>query len=188
MIQDALMYWSLYIYVTWSNKMGLIAHSQVLRYNGFNFSKCCSSPMKVATHIRFSHYLIYFQYHPEYKKLATMFPAILDSFCTIAWPYQVSGNGWWWGRWEGRVYELGRCKGKIGLIMGTDGSKHSGKSAPQVFIQHHKTWQAHTATHGSMKTTDCSYGSPNSQEKTAQKKQTNYCRLSLTLKSNSAIT
>jgi len=45
------------IYVTWSDKKGLITHLQVQRYDGFKFLKCCSSPMKAATRIRFSHYL-----------------------------------------------------------------------------------------------------------------------------------
>ena len=43
------------LYVTESTKTGLIAHRQVLRKAGFNYSKCCSSPMAEATSIEFSH-------------------------------------------------------------------------------------------------------------------------------------
>jgi len=44
------------VIVTWSDKMGLLAHLQVLRCNGFEFWKCCSSLMKAVTCVRFSHY------------------------------------------------------------------------------------------------------------------------------------
>ena len=36
-------------------KTGLIAYRQVLRKVGFNYIKCCSSPMAEATSIKFSH-------------------------------------------------------------------------------------------------------------------------------------
>ena len=42
-------------YVTESTKTGLIAYRQVLRKAGFNYLKCCSSPMAEATSIEFSH-------------------------------------------------------------------------------------------------------------------------------------
>ena len=41
--------------MTESTKTGLIAHRQVLRKAGFNYSKCCSSPMAEATSIEFSY-------------------------------------------------------------------------------------------------------------------------------------
>ena len=44
-------------YVTESTKTGLIAYRQVLRKAGFNYLKCCSSPMAEATSIEFSHTL-----------------------------------------------------------------------------------------------------------------------------------
>ena len=43
------------LYVTESTKTGLIAYRQVLRKAGFNYLKCCSSPMAEATSIEFSH-------------------------------------------------------------------------------------------------------------------------------------
>ena len=92
------------IYVTRSGKKGLIAHLQVLRYDSSKFFKCCSSPMKAATCIRFSHYAAsYLQYHPEYKKPATKFPAILDSFLTEVHCVSFEHHhGWRWGWWEGK--------------------------------------------------------------------------------------
>ena len=41
--------------MTESTKTGLIAYRQVLRKAGFNYSKCCGSPMAEATSIEFSH-------------------------------------------------------------------------------------------------------------------------------------
>ena len=41
-------------YVTESTKTGLIAYRQVLRKAGFNYSKCCNSPMAEAR--IFTHY------------------------------------------------------------------------------------------------------------------------------------
>ena len=43
------------LYVTESMKTSLIAYRQVLRKAGFNYSKCCSSPMAEATSIEFLH-------------------------------------------------------------------------------------------------------------------------------------
>ena len=43
------------IFVTESTKTSLIAYRQALRKAGFNYSKCCSSPMAEATSIEFSH-------------------------------------------------------------------------------------------------------------------------------------
>ena len=62
-------------------------------------------------------------YHPEYKKPAAKFPAILDSFLTkVHCSSTVSGEPlhvWRWGWWEGKgINELGRCKDEIGLVMG----------------------------------------------------------------------
>ena len=42
-------------YVTVSGKTGLIAHLKVSRNVGFKYSVCCSWPMVVATHTKFSH-------------------------------------------------------------------------------------------------------------------------------------
>ena len=82
----SLLWWQLCLDVTWSDKMGLVAHLQVLRWKGFKFSNCCSSPMKAATCMVFTLFkpTSYLHYHPEYKKPATMFPAILDGFYTKA--------------------------------------------------------------------------------------------------------
>ena len=48
----------------------------------------------------------YLRYHPEYKKPATKFPVILNSFLTkVQCGSTVSGeplHGWRWGRWEGK--------------------------------------------------------------------------------------
>jgi len=44
-------------------KTGLIAYRQVLRKAGFNYLKCCSSPMAEATSIEFSH----IQQYPTFK-------------------------------------------------------------------------------------------------------------------------
>jgi len=45
----------LYLYVTWSDKKGLIAYLQVLRYDlGYDGFKRCSLPIKVSACIRFS--------------------------------------------------------------------------------------------------------------------------------------
>ena len=41
--------------VTVSGKTGLIAHLKVSRNVGFKYSVCCSWPMVVATHTKFSH-------------------------------------------------------------------------------------------------------------------------------------
>ena len=41
--------------VTVSGKTGLIAHLKVSRNVGFKYSVCCSWPMVVAMHIKFSH-------------------------------------------------------------------------------------------------------------------------------------
>ena len=41
--------------VTEFMKTGLIAYRQALRKAGFNYSKCCSSPMAEDTSIKFSH-------------------------------------------------------------------------------------------------------------------------------------
>ena len=68
----------------------------------------------------------YLQCHPEYKKPATNFPTILDSFLTkVHCGSAVSGkphHGWRWGGGKARVYfklnELGRCKDEIDLVMG----------------------------------------------------------------------
>ena len=98
--------------MTWSNKKGLIGYLQVLRYDGCKFLKCCSLPMKAAVCIRFLYYLnhaaSYLQYHLEYKKPATKFPAILDSFLTeVHCGSTISGephHGWRWG--GGRAVQL----------------------------------------------------------------------------------
>ena len=42
-------------FVTVSGKTGLIAHLKVSRNVGFKYSVCCSWPMVVATHTKFSH-------------------------------------------------------------------------------------------------------------------------------------
>ena len=46
---------NLLLYVTVSGKTGLIAHLKVSRNVGFKYSECCSWPMVVATHTKFSH-------------------------------------------------------------------------------------------------------------------------------------
>ena len=69
--------------MTWSDKKGLIAHLQVLRYDGSKFFKV----LWLANESNYMHKIFtlfkpasYLQYHPEYKKPAAKFPDILDSF------------------------------------------------------------------------------------------------------------
>ena len=83
--------------------------------------------MKAATCMAFTLFkpTSYLQYHPQYKKPVTTFPAILDGLLprlTLVWLYLVSltmGDDGGGGR--ARLcfkYKLGRCKGKISLFMG----------------------------------------------------------------------
>ena len=64
----------------------------------------------------------------------------------------MGGGG---GGGRARVYfkwnELGRCKGEIDLFIGHWWLKtlwNDSKSTPQVFIQHHETWQHTQLTTG----------------------------------------
>ena len=57
----------LQMYVTVSGKTGLIAHLKVSRNIGFKYSECCSWPMVVAMHTKFSHILQQFPDHPLKK-------------------------------------------------------------------------------------------------------------------------
>ena len=81
-----------YLHVTWSDKK---AYLQVLRHNSFTVLSVVAYQWKQLHAYDFTLFkpASYLQYHPEYKKPATKFPAILDSFLTeVHWGSTVSGE------------------------------------------------------------------------------------------------
>ena len=84
----------------WSDKIGLIVHLQLQRYDGFMFSKYCSLPMQVATCVRFSHnsnQLLTFNISSRVQENSRKVSAILDSFlrkhCSHHHPSFTLGGG-----------------------------------------------------------------------------------------------
>ena len=73
-------------FITWSDKIGLITHLQVLKIQQFQISKVLyltneSSYMhKIFTKFKPTSYPPVLQYYLEYNKPAEKFPAILDNF------------------------------------------------------------------------------------------------------------
>ena len=98
------------------DQTGLIAYRKVLRKAGFNYSKCCSSPMAEATSIEFSHIIqLYLTF--KTKQTRNKFPANLDSFFTeVGSQMVVSWRAQQWERGGGPnggqgVYE--KCQRKV---------------------------------------------------------------------------
>jgi len=159
------------LYVTWSDKIGLITYFKASRNNSFKYSVCWNLPLAVATSIHSTHIPYLQTIHCTSSEQQSFLPFWIAFYSVLTVSGELQYEGWW-GLEAGKTMvsknERGKCMDALG---------HSGMGV-------YSTSQGCTATHSHLKAgqdsvyiPDHLYGLPLCFRKAARKSRPLYDNL-----------